>query len=209
VAETEETPAPSFLFISERPCLDFVNTEIVDGGARIDLLASFEDVIEWSAAAGSITPQEARTLMTRWKGDREAERAFKQALELRSNLRTMVERLVDGRVHAAPQTIDTLNALLRTPVGHFELTRTKHGYDKQLRREFDSPAQLLVPIAESAADLLTSDDLTMLKKCQGPHCILFFYDTTKNHRRRWCSMTACGNRAKVAAHYRRSREADA
>lgn len=29
-------------------------------------------------------------------------------------------------------------------------------------------------------------------------CILFFYDTTKNYSRRWCSMSACGNRMKVA-----------
>jgi predicted RNA-binding Zn ribbon-like protein len=33
--------------------------------------------------------------------------------------------------------------------------------------------------------------------------VLFFYDTTKNHARRWCSMAFCGNRHKVAAHYRR------
>jgi predicted RNA-binding Zn ribbon-like protein len=35
--------------------------------------------------------------------------------------------------------------------------------------------------------------------------VLFFYDTTKNHARRWCSMAFCGNRHKVAAHYRRLR----
>jgi predicted RNA-binding Zn ribbon-like protein len=35
--------------------------------------------------------------------------------------------------------------------------------------------------------------------------VLFFYDTTKNHARHWCSMTICGNRSKVAAHYRRLR----
>jgi len=28
--------------------------------------------------------------------------------------------------------------------------------------------------------------------------VLYFYDTTKNHRRQWCSTAACGNRHKVA-----------
>jgi predicted RNA-binding Zn ribbon-like protein len=65
---------------------------------------------------------------------------------------------------------------------------------------------LLVPIAESAAGLLTADDLTLVRKCQNPQCILYFYDTTRNHARRWCSIAVCGNRAKVATHYRRRRQ---
>jgi predicted RNA-binding Zn ribbon-like protein len=28
---------------------------------------------------------------------------------------------------------------------------------------------------------------------------MWFYDRTKGHRRRWCTSTGCGNRAKVAA----------
>jgi predicted RNA-binding Zn ribbon-like protein len=63
--------------------------------------------------------------------------------------------------------------------------------------------QLIVPIAEAAADLLCHGDLSLVKKCGNPRCILFFYDTTKNHARRWCSMAGCGNRMKAAAHYRR------
>jgi predicted RNA-binding Zn ribbon-like protein len=35
---------------------------------------------------------------------------------------------------------------------------------------------------------------------------LQFYDASKNHSRRWCSMNACGNRMKAALHYRRSRK---
>ena len=194
-----------FHFVAERLCLDFVNTEIVDGGERVDLLTRFDDLLTWCVMARLLPLEQARGLATRWEGEREAERALVQAREFRSSLRAMCERLVDGKAHAAAQTIDEINALLRTPVSHVELTRTKQGYDKQLHRQFATPSQLLVPIAESAADLLSDDDVAMLKKCQNPQCILFFYDTTKNHRRRWCSMTACGNRAKVAAHYRRSR----
>ncbi|MDQ2680100.1 MAG: CGNR zinc finger domain-containing protein [Candidatus Eremiobacteraeota bacterium] len=36
---------------------------------------------------------------------------------------------------------------------------------------------------------------------------MFFVDTSKNRTRAWC-MKACGNRAKAAAHYRRSKMAD-
>ena len=50
-------------------------------------------------------------------------------------------------------------------------------------------------------------DLALVKKCENPVCVLFFYDTSKNHSRRWCSMSVCGNRMKVAAHYQRLRKA--
>jgi predicted RNA-binding Zn ribbon-like protein len=53
--------------------------------------------------------------------------------------------------------------------------------------------------------LLRMADLTLIKKCKNPACVLYFYDTTKNHARNWCSMQLCGNREKVAAYFRRKR----
>jgi predicted RNA-binding Zn ribbon-like protein len=65
----------------------------------------------------------------------------------------------------------------------------------------------LAAIAQDAVDLLCNADLTSLKQCDGPTCIRFFYDTTKNHKRRWCSVEKCGSRAKAAAYYQRLRKA--
>jgi predicted RNA-binding Zn ribbon-like protein len=66
-----------------------------------------------------------------------------------------------------------------------------------------SSLHFLVPIAESAAWLLEHGDPALVRRCGGPDCVLFFYDTSKNHSRRWCSMDACGGRAKAGAYYRR------
>jgi hypothetical protein len=55
-------------------------------------------------------------------------------------------------------------------------------------------------------DLLCYADPSLVKKCEDAACVLFFYDTTKNHSRRWCSMSVCRNRMKVAAHYQRLRK---
>ena len=67
---------------------------------------------------------------------------------------------------------------------------------------------LLREYVEFWTRLLSEGDPALLRKCQNPRCILYFYDTTKNHRRRWCSMAGCGNRAKVAAFYQRNRSGD-
>jgi len=40
-------------------------------------------------------------------------------------------------------------------------------------------------------------------RCQNPACVLWFFDTTRNGTRRWCSMAVCGNRAKARRHYDR------
>jgi predicted RNA-binding Zn ribbon-like protein len=66
---------------------------------------------------------------------------------------------------------------------------------------------LLVPVAESAAWLLTRGEPGLVRRCDGEHCVLHFYDATKNRTRRWCSMDGCGSRAKAAAYYRRRRSA--
>jgi predicted RNA-binding Zn ribbon-like protein len=64
----------------------------------------------------------------------------------------------------------------------------------------------LLPIGEAAMNLLCYGDLSRVKKCERDACVLYFYDTSKPGHRRWCSMSACGNRAKSAAFYERSKK---
>jgi predicted RNA-binding Zn ribbon-like protein len=44
-----------------------------------------------------------------------------------------------------------------------------------------------------------------LKSCADENCRALFYDKSKNHSGRWCSMSTCGNRAKVRAWRERQR----
>ena len=71
-----------------------------------------------------------------------------------------------------------------------------------LRRvhRWESPGELLQPIAEAAADLICNQDFRLIRSCEGSACTLVFLDRTKAHTRRWCSMAVCGNLAKAAAH---------
>ena len=204
VNQPRAADARPFLFVGERPCVDFVNTTFVDGGTAIDLLPGFDALVDWCEQAQVVSTAEARDVRRRWSGSAEAASAHARALTFRAALRGMLERLAGGR--SVPQTaLDAINDLLRLDAGQREIVRTRDGYETRQRRSLDTPDQLLGPIAASAAQLLSGDDLSLVKACQNPQCVLLFYDTTKNHARRWCSMAACGNRAKVAAHYQRAR----
>jgi predicted RNA-binding Zn ribbon-like protein len=70
-------------------------------------------------------------------------------------------------------------------------------------RRWRSPDALLLPIAQAMAELLTTADFSQVKACEGPACTLLFLDRTRGHKRRWCNMAVCGNRAKQAAHRER------
>ncbi|HWP92512.1 MAG TPA: CGNR zinc finger domain-containing protein, partial [Thermodesulfobacteriota bacterium] len=114
----------------------------------------------------------------------------------------MVDRIVKGK--PVPQaTIDEINKLLSRRAGCKQLSRTRQGFEERFHPETDEPVHLIVQIAEFASDLLCNVDFSLIKKCGNPVCVLYFYDTSKNHARRWCSMSICGNRMKVAAHYKR------
>ena len=64
---------------------------------------------------------------------------------------------------------------------------------------------LLASIAREAIILLGSDSSLGLRQCEGETCALLFVDTSRAGDRRWCSMSGCGNKAKVADFRRRQR----
>ena len=55
------------------------------------------------------------------------------------------------------------------------------------------------------ADLI-GGKLDKVRRCANPECGWLFLDDSRAGKRRWCSMSACGNRAKARRHYHKSRE---
>jgi predicted RNA-binding Zn ribbon-like protein len=194
-----------FIIIADNLSLDFLNTQIVDDGKPKDLLNNFEDFMEWSEALKLITPVESEKLIHDWARLSETKKFFTEVKEFRRALREMVEGITKIKA-VKPSTIKMINTILNQGYGYHELVKTETGFEKRFRANFEKPQQLLIPIAESAADLISYANPKNIRKCEGRGCILYFHDTTKNHARRWCSMTACGNRAKAAAFYKRARK---
>jgi len=67
---------------------------------------------------------------------------------------------------------------------------------------------LLVTLARDAVQLFGSEVVTRLRQCQSAVCTHYFIDTSRRGDRRWCSMSACGNKAKVNEFRRRKRASD-
>lgn len=196
-----------FLFIGNHPCLDFINTLIVQNGQPVDLLNTFSDLVTWLEQTQLLDREEARRVERKWAGKPEERRILDEAREFRTTLREMVKRIAEGK-SVLPTAIEAINRLLRYRVGYQQLAGRGGKFAQKFQAESQEADLLLGLLAESASDMLCTCELSLIKQCQNPACILFFYDTTKNHGRHWCSMSACGNRIKVAAHYRRHRSGE-
>ena len=192
-----------FFFVGNQPCLDFINTDLVMNGQPTDLLSSFGDLVAWLPQAGLVTAEEAKRIER--GGDRQASETLKEVKAFRTTMRAMAERLAAGK--SVPRAaLEAINHLLRCRIGYPQLSLRNDTFERKFQTELEDSNQVLGLLAEAASDLLVACDPALIKKCQNPECVLFFYDTTKNHARHWCSMNLCGNRSKVAAHYHRHRK---
>uniref|UniRef100_UPI0023F6E3F2 CGNR zinc finger domain-containing protein n=1 Tax=Caballeronia sp. BR00000012568055 TaxID=2918761 RepID=UPI0023F6E3F2 len=104
---------------------------------------------------------------------------------------------------------ERLNRALEHDELHGEVVAGDSGIEYRMTRRFSTPDSLLMPVVEALARLISEEDFTMVKQCEGHACTLLFADHTRGHARRWCSMSVCGNRAKVAAHRKRLKDANA
>lgn len=203
-----EGSGSEFVFVGNYLYLDFANTLLVEDGRLVDLLDDYSDLVRWLLEAGVLGPEEAKEALERWGDGPEGERVFVRALEFRKVLFRLIEEIVGGDP-VGQETLDETNVLLRSRPGYAQVARADEGFKMRFLAERDEAINAIVPLAESAADFLLSAIPSLLKKCENPSCVLHFYDTSKNHARRWCSMSGCGNRMKAAAHYRRQRRHEA
>jgi predicted RNA-binding Zn ribbon-like protein len=188
----------TFLFIANDPSLDFVNTEVILAGVRTDLLQSFGDLTQWFEQANLASAAEMQRLAKAWTETSEARATVQAARALRGVLRNALERVAGiGRIPSDLASV--LGKELQHPRLATEVVQSPGRLRTKPRWILERPRDLLVPVAHYAANFFATADYPAIRKCENPKCILWFYDSSKNHSRRWCSMELCGNRAKVAA----------
>jgi predicted RNA-binding Zn ribbon-like protein len=192
----------SFTFVGHYRCLDFVNTALVAARGPADPIPDFYGLVSWLHDAGLIDAAQRSVALQKWSRGREAQQVYAGALLFRMRLMEIAEKLTSRR-QVPKSGLDAINEQLQSRVTRAKLKRGKSGFVERLETELTEPHQLIVPLAQSAADLLCNGDLSLVKRCANPPCSLFFYDTSKNHTRRWCSMDTCGSRMKMAAYYAR------
>jgi predicted RNA-binding Zn ribbon-like protein len=173
--------------------IELYNTLYASGGEGVDGLATEESARAWlDALSHRLPPGGSGRLPTRAElvDLREpVRRALHAALEGEMPSRSSLE-LINGASVGAPRSPVALWRRAEPPVADVHL----HGASRA--------EVVLAGLAVSAIELLTGPAGEALRACGAPGCVLLFL---KDHpRREWCS-TACGNRARQARHYARTR----
>ncbi|WP_328538479.1 CGNR zinc finger domain-containing protein [Streptomyces sp. NBC_00344] len=182
-------------FDSGRICLDLVATE----ADSVDQLDSGRRLADWLKGAGLIPPGTPLPAV----GD--------DWLAAFTALRHSVGELV--RAETAGATAEGALAVVNTrAAGAIPGLRAVRGENGQLVKEpAVAPGRdaLLAAVARDAVELLTDPVArALLRRCEGDNCRRLYLDTSRGHRRRWCSSEVCGNRERVARHRRRAAVAD-
>jgi predicted RNA-binding Zn ribbon-like protein len=210
--QTSENKKPSnrrptrFDLIAGNPSLDFVNTLDDRHIKPKELLEHYSDLARFGEDTGLLDPSQADQLVKRSsKSPDRADEALRRARELREAIHDVFWALINHRaVPAAALAI--LNRDAHVAAEHLRLVPINGAFAWRFD-DLDDLDILLWMIARSAADLLASDQLPFVRACSSKECEWFFLDTSKNHHRRWCDMSRCGNRAKVRRFYAKQKGA--
>jgi predicted RNA-binding Zn ribbon-like protein len=185
-------------------CLDFTNTASWHASYRsTEHLNDFCDLLRWSNEYGIIGPD---TKLALSEG---AERNPAGALTILTRARKLREGLyrifvaVSQRKSPGRPDMQLLNETLDQAPVRFEVQHEESGFSGKRMTGGSEFATVLGPVAWSAAELLTSENLHRIKRCADDTCGWLFLDNTKNRSRRWCDMGDCGSRAKAKRYYRR------
>jgi predicted RNA-binding Zn ribbon-like protein len=181
-----------------RLSVDFVNA------APLNAELSWQRLIQFLNSTNIVTTERGIQLLGLPQIDPQAAEALLlKARRLNIALRKSFAAMV-RKQRMAGEWIEPVNEILRVTEGHDELV----GQDSTWKIEFVAREGgldwLLAAVARSGAEIIAEGTHARLRLCANLHCGLFFYDDSRTHRRRWCSMALCGNRSKVAAFARKN-----
>jgi predicted RNA-binding Zn ribbon-like protein len=144
-----------------------------------------------------VSESDGRSLLREAERDQKgAARALRRAVKLRELIYAIFRPIADG-AEAPADLLDELRDLERDALAHAQLTRAGDAPGDAMTWTWPPPRGLadpLRPIVHAAVELLTSGPLEHVKTCG--NCRWLFLDQSRNHSRRWCSMSECGTQMK-------------
>lgn len=189
--------SPSRSLIGGRLSIDFAN----HFGCSSSV--SWEELLRFLLLTRIISPERSSQLLVLPQNDTQSAGALlAKAQQLHASLRRIFDAVLRKEaIHR--DWVESINDVLCITEGHDELLPQGDSWGLEFVAREDGLDWLLAAVARSAAEIVAEGPRVPLRVCSNPACGLFFYDTSRTQLRRWCSMSRCGNRHKVALFSRR------
>jgi predicted RNA-binding Zn ribbon-like protein len=197
-----------FEFIAGSLCLDFANTihnsRAEDKGEELHAVS---DLLHWAKEAELLSSADHDRLAAHYNHNpREAAAALAKGTAYRDLLLSIFTSIANGR-SVPSQRLSELNSVLAQAPGLLRVRKNQARIETEWTSAADGLQQVLFAVLTSAAELLASHRLSRIRECASADCTWLFVDESRNRSRRWCDMSACGNRMKARRHYRRAKAA--
>ncbi len=188
--------------LGNHTALDFTNTvEVLPSGEVLDIFTSYQHVVAWCIRAGvfdEVTAHHLRQVAA--SRPAEAERVLEATQVFRSQAIAVWQSVVEHRAPAAEQFAH-VNAWLARYAPFRHLAQNGHGCVWQWELGQHELEQPIAALSLATAELLVAERILQVRRC--PNCGWFFLDTSRNGKRRWCSMEMCGSKMKSRRQYER------
>ena len=207
MAEEAVTTMETIEFVGGELALDLVNTasEREDGTVGTERLHDYADLVTFARRQELVGPKRAASLLAEAAQRPDVAAAVtERARALRETIFRVFQPISEGG-RPSDEDVSALNEFLEEGLRYRKLEPNEQCCGWSWSSGEEPLAQMLWPIAHSAAELLVSGDLTRIKKCGNDACDWLFHDSSRNQSRRWCDMKECGNRAKARRHYARTK----
>ena len=191
--------------VSVDDAFDFLNTDDTDNGFPAEKLPTLDSALDWFVEREVIHGEGADRLREQAASDPAfGQRELDRVHAVRSALREVVQAVIQERPPTTGALATVNRALHARQV--IELVPSDDACVAVDHRHVGDPVDdALARLADPIVLVLTSGHPDRIRQCEGDTCFWLFYDTSKTHRRRWCDMATCGNRAKAARHRARSK----
>jgi len=182
-------------------CLEFADTRFWRGTATpIETLNAPADLLAWCGTQRALDAASIRAIEAEWTASPpRGTAAFAEALGLRETVFGIFAATAKGEA-PHPDDFARFNAALDAAPPRARLQPAEQGYAWRVDRP-QSVAGILAAVLWSGGDLLAGARRLRVRQCANPQCQWLFLDDSKSGTRRWCAMSACGNRAKAHRHY--------
>jgi predicted RNA-binding Zn ribbon-like protein len=173
--------------------IELHNTLYAVRGEPVDGLADPSGLRAWLSALGDRLPVAVESVDGR---------RFEELHSLRASVHEALHAAVERRAMSEPVVAHLNELSARDPRSPY-MTQRGAARASEFRHHALTPTDILLGvIAASTIELVSGPRAADVRACGAPGCVLMFL---KDHpRREWCS-AACGNRARQARHYARSR----
>jgi predicted RNA-binding Zn ribbon-like protein len=127
------------------------------------------------------------------------EARLEDAKKLRQAIYEIATSVREG-LPANHKNVKIVNEFAAYPVAQVQLDPRSW---RQVLVSADPIGSALSAVARDAINLFTGPQAKLIRACDEPGCRMLYVDSSPGGRRRWCSMTRCGSRAKVETYRKR------